>query len=225
MSPLSLGKCDEHNGSRTEPVSYGYVGQMSPDASTGTSPDGRDGGPLHTLLADCAAGDRDAFERLYDRTNARIYGLALRVIRDPHYAEEIVQESYLQFWKNASDYHPGRGSAITWMLTITHRRAVDRVRSEELHHRRSDEYGAASAAVPAATPIELIVEGDEANTLRGCLGDLTELQRSSIEMSYFDGLSYPEVAEQTSTPLPTIKSRIRDGLRRLKNCLRSSDDA
>ncbi|MGW6033761.1 ECF RNA polymerase sigma factor SigK [Gordonia terrae] len=180
---------------------------------------------LRELLAAAATGDRTAFSTLYDRTSSRIYGLAFRVVRDRQYAEEIVQEAYLQYWQKAGEYQPGRGSVITWMMTIAHRRAVDRVRSEELQQQRMSQYGAVSVETPRNIPLEVVVQTDEARTLRTCLGTLTELQRSCIEMSYFGGLTYPEVARHTDTPLPTIKSRIRDGLRRLRTCLRTHEDA
>lgn len=180
---------------------------------------------LRELLAAAAMGDRTAFSNLYDRTSSRIYGLAFRVVRDRQYAEEIVQEAYLQYWQKAGEYQPGRGSVITWMMTIAHRRAVDRVRSEELQQQRMSHYGALSVETPRNIPLEVVVQTDEARTLRTCLGTLTELQRSCIEMSYFGGLTYPEVARHTDTPLPTIKSRIRDGLRRLRTCLRTHEDA
>ena len=108
---------------------------------------------------------------------------------------------------------------------FAHRRAVDRVRSEQLQQDRMSDYGAASVETPRNIPLEVVVHADEARTLRTCLGELTDLQRSSIEMSYFGGLTYPEVAQQTETPLPTVKSRIRDGLRRLRQCLRTQEDA
>lgn len=218
-SPLGHGKC---GGVRPRPMRLDYREVMSTGHLSGSRQSSSrrdDGSRLADLLAASADGDRSAFAQLYDLTSSRIYGLSLRVIRDPNYAEEVVQEAYLQFWQKAADYHPSRGSVITWMMTIAHRRAVDRVRAEELHHRRSSEYGAANAAIPQSIPLEVVVDRDDASTLRGCLDRLTDLQRSSIELSYFNGMTYPEVAEQTSTPLPTIKSRIRDGLRRLKTCM------
>jgi len=180
---------------------------------------------LRDLLQSASTGDRAAFTQLYDLTSSRIYGLAFRVVRDREYAEEIVQEAFLQYWQKAGEYHPARGSVITWMMTIAHRRAVDRVRSEQRQQDRISDYGAASVETPRNIPLEVAVHADEARTLRTCLGELTELQRNSIEMSYFGGLTYPEVAQQTATPLPTVKSRIRDGLRRLKQCLRTQEDA
>ena len=180
---------------------------------------------MRALLEASAFGDRASFARLYDLTNPRIYGLVLRVIRDANYAEEVVQEAYLQYWQKASTYRPERGSVITWMMTIAHRRAIDRVRTEDLQRRRVTEAGIAQASVSDPLPLEVVVDREETRTLRTCLDDLTELQRSSIEMSYFNGLTYPEVAAQTDTPLPTIKSRIRDGLRRLRDCLRGRGHA
>lgn len=179
---------------------------------------------LRDLLEAAAHGDRTAFADLYDLTSTRIYGLAFRVVRDRQYAEEIVQEAYLQYWQKAAEYHPSRGSVLTWMMTIAHRRAVDRVRAEQMQRDRMSEYGAAAVETPSNIPLEEAVQADEARTLRTCLGQLTELQRSCIEMSYFGGLTYPEVAQAIDTPLPTIKSRIRDGLRRLKTCLATSED-
>lgn len=178
---------------------------------------------LSGLLARAADGDRAAFTRFYDLTSSRIYGLALRVVRDRTHAEEVVQEAYLQYWQHAHEYNTSRGSVISWMMTIVHRRAVDRIRSEELSRRRSEQYVASNMAVPEPTTLDLVVQNEESMTLRECLGRLTDLQRSSIELSYFNGMTYPEVAAHTATPLPTIKSRMRDGLRRLRQCVRSAE--
>ena len=214
----------------TQTTRRGYRGGVtSGHASTGDGDDRPAGatseaGTLRELLSASAGGDRAAFGRLYDLTSARIYGLALRVIRDVHYAEEVVQESYLQYWQKAGEYQPSRGSVITWMMTIAHRRAVDRVRTEELQQRKAAEYGAGNVSTPHPIPLEVVVDREETRTLHTCLDRLTELQRASIEMSYFNGMTYPEVAAITSTPLPTIKSRIRDGLRRLKKCLHGDGD-
>ncbi|SDU84064.1 ECF RNA polymerase sigma factor SigK [Gordonia westfalica] len=197
-------------------------GGATPDADHGRGNESR---LLRDLLTSASTGDRAAFTRLYDLTSSRIYGLAVRVVRDREYAEEVVQEAYLQYWQKAGEYHPARGSVITWMMTIAHRRAVDRVRSEQLQQDRMSAYGAASVEIPRNIPLEVVVRDDQARTLRACLGELTDLQRSCIEMSYFGGLTYPEVALRTETPLPTIKSRIRDGLRRLRSCLSTQEDS
>lgn len=167
----------------------------------------------------------DAFGRFYDLMAPRVHGLALRIIRDPGYAEETVQEVFLQVWRQAPAYSPALGSAHSWVLTIAHRRAVDRVRSESSSVRR-DEVDAAATAATAGRSVDVaeqvtdeISRTDDAAGVQRCLGELTDNQRRSIEMAYFSGLTYREVAEQLGAALPTIKSRIRDGLRRLKNCL------
>lgn len=174
------------------------------------------------LLELAASGDLQAFGRFYDLMSPRVYGLALRVLRDPGYAEETVQEVFLQVWKQAADYRPSLGSVQSWVLTITHRRAVDRVRSETSAARR-DEMDAAADFTRSGDIAEQVTEqlsrDEDAAEVRRCLGTLTENQRESIEMAYFSGQTYREVADHLGTALPTIKSRIRDGLRRLKNCL------
>lgn len=174
------------------------------------------------LLELSAAGDLDAFARFYDLMAPRVHGLALRVLRDPGYAEETVQEVFLQVWKQAGDYRTSLGSVQSWVLTITHRRAVDRVRSESSAARR-DEVDAAAEVTHSGDIAEQVTDqisrDENATEVRRCLGTLTDNQRQSIEMAYFSGLTYREVAEQLGAALPTIKSRIRDGLRRLKSCL------
>lgn len=180
------------------------------------------------LLELSATGDPDAFARLYDLLSPRVYGLALRILRDPGYAEETTQEVFLQVWKQAADYRPTLGSVQSWVLTITHRRAVDRVRSETSATRRDEADAAASAAAGTGAGYsgdvgeqvtEQLSRDDEAADIRRCLGTLTDTQRQSIEMAYFAGLTYRQVADRIGSALPTVKSRIRDGLRRLKSCL------
>ena len=174
------------------------------------------------LLEQSASGDLDSFARFYDLMAPRVHGLALRILRDPGYAEETVQEVFLQVWKQAADYRPSLGSVQSWVLTITHRRAVDRVRSESSSTRRDE---ADAAAGPMATDdiaeqvTDQITRDQDATAVRHCLDTLTENQRQSIEMAYFSGLTYRQVADQLEAALPTVKSRIRDGLRRLKTCL------
>lgn len=156
----------------------------------------------------------------------RAHGLALRVLRDPGYAEETVQEVFLQVWRQASGYTPSLGSAHSWVLTITHRRAVDRVRSESSSARRDEADAVAGLSDTrdrqpdvSEQVVDDLSRAEDAAEVRRCLEELTGNQRQSIEMAYFTGLTYREVADQLGSALPTIKSRIRDGLRRLKNCL------
>lgn len=178
------------------------------------------------LLELAAGGDTDAFARFYDLLAPRVYGLALRILRDEGYAEETVQEVFLQVWKQAPDYSRSLGSVQAWILTITHRRAVDRVRSESSAARRDEADATAGAATDAAGTWDVaeqvtdrLTRDQDAQRVRGCLEELTATQRESIEMAYFTGLTYREVADRLGAALPTVKSRIRDGLRRLKGCL------
>ena len=172
---------------------------------------------LDTLLTHVAKGDQAAFEALYDQLGASVYGLIRRVLRNPSQAEEVTQEVLLEVWRTASRFDPARGSAATWMLTIAHRRAIDRVRAEEAATAREQR----TAEVPAATDevAETVEASMDAERLRRCLAGLTELQRESITLAYYGGYSYAQVAALLDTALGTIKTRIRDGLSRLRACL------
>lgn len=201
------------------PVAPAQVGTKVREVSEPDAP------PLTTpgrLLGLAASGDVEAFGHFYDLMAPRAYGLALRVLRDPGYAEETVQEAFFQVWKQAADYRPSLGSVQSWVLTITHRRAVDRVRSENSAARR-DPQDALTATAPSIDIAEQVASqlarDQNAAEVHKCLDTLTGTQRESIEMAYFSGLTYREVAEHLGAALPTVKSRIRDGLRRLKNCL------
>lgn len=172
---------------------------------------------LDVLMKRIVARDRDAFARLYDLTSAPVYGMVLRVLRDPGYSEETVQETYLQAWHQADRFDAGRGSVLTWLVTMAHRRAVDRVRSEQSRGERDRR--AAAPERPFDVVAETVVGRDDRRQVVDCLDTLSDLQRQSVELAYYRGLTYREVAEHLSVTLPTVKTRIRDGLRRLKSCL------
>ncbi|AZG47776.1 ECF RNA polymerase sigma factor SigK [Gordonia insulae] len=171
---------------------------------------------LAALLSRVAGGDHAAFAELYDQTCARVYGMALRVLRDAGYSEETTQEVYLQVWRSAGSFDPTAGSAISWLITLTHRRAVDRVRAETASSRRTVEYGVASAHCPVDDISEVVESRERSRAVRRGLVHLTALQRESVDLAYFHGLSYREVADRLDVGLPTVKSRIRTGLIRLR---------
>lgn len=174
---------------------------------------------LGELLGRVARQDPTAFAELYDATRSRVFGMVLRVLRDPGYSEETTQEVYLQVWRSADKYDPRQGSALSWIITLAHRRAVDRVRSEQSGADRESQYGSTNVDAAFDSVSEEVAQRDDRRRVNECLGSLTELQRRSVELAYYRGFTYTEVAEELSSPLPTVKSRIRDGLKRLKNCL------
>ena len=172
---------------------------------------------LDALLTLVARGDQGAFEALYERLARPAYGLIRKVLRDPAQSEEVVQEVLLEVWRTASRFDPARGGAATWVLTIAHRRAVDRVRSETAaagREQRTSRVPAAGDAVADSVEATL-----DAELLRRCLAGLSDVQRESITLAYYGGYTYPEVAKLLEVALGTIKSRIRDGLNRLRDCL------
>lgn len=181
------------------------------------SPDPGGAVDCDTLLARTALGDVAAYEALFDALSGAVLGLARRVVRDPALAEDVVQDVFLEVWKSATRYDATRGRAKTWVLTIAHRRAVDAVRRNE-SARRQDAY-AAPDEVDHDEPGAALLRADEHAQVRGCLDSLTDLQLESVRLAYFEGYSYPEVATLLDRPLPTIKTRMRDGLIRLRDCL------
>ena len=172
---------------------------------------------LAALLGQVARGDHRAFELVYAELAAPVYGLVRQVLRDPAQSEEVAQEVLLEVWRAASRYDPGRGSAAAWALTIAHRRAVDRVRSENACARR--EQKAADPAAGERDVAEVVAVTLEHQRVRRCLDGLTELQRESIKLAYYGGYSYPQVAKLLGVALGTVKTRIRDGLVRMRDCM------
>jgi RNA polymerase sigma-70 factor (ECF subfamily) len=171
------------------------------------------------LLGRVARGDERAFAELYDLVSARVYGLIRRVLRDPAQSEEVAQEVMVEIWRNAGRFDPSRGSATAWVFTIAHRRAVDRVRTEQAGVERVRRVAAASGETPFDSVVETATARIEQQQVRRCLDGLTDLQREAITLAYYGGNSYREVADLLRTPLPTIKTRMRDGLIRMRDCL------
>ncbi|MEV5352774.1 sigma-70 family RNA polymerase sigma factor [Streptomyces sp. NPDC093516] len=171
------------------------------------------------LLLLVASGDQRAFEDLYGLVSGPVFGLVRRVVRDPAQSEEVAQEVLLELWRSAARFDPGRGSAMSWILTLAHRRAVDRVRSARAAGEREQREALRSGQPAFDHVTEEVEAGLEREWVRRCLDRLTVLQRQSVTLAYYEGYTYREVAEQLSLPLGTVKTRMRDGLTRMRECL------
>lgn len=191
--------------------------RMAPVPGTGDTPAGP---TAEELLVRVAKGDERAFDALYDRLAGPILGLVRRILRDAAQSEEVTQEVMVELWRTATRYSPERGSALNWAMTLAHRRAVDRVRSARAS---SDREVKATFEAARARPFDEVAEAVaarwERSQVRRCLTSLTELQRESVLLAYYQGYTYREVAEVLQTPHGTIKTRLRDGLIRLRDCL------
>ncbi len=174
---------------------------------------------LAQLLQQVAQGDERAFERVYDIVSPTVYGLIRQVLRDPAQSEEVAQEVLVEVWRSACRYDAERGSAHAWVTTLAHRRAVDRVRSEQAGSDREARMAAAEISIPYDEVEEEATSRLEHERVRRCLEGLTALQSRCVRLAYYGGYSYREVARLVSSPLGTVKTRMRDGLIRLRDCL------
>ncbi|MFJ9948284.1 ECF RNA polymerase sigma factor SigK [Kitasatospora sp. NPDC091207] len=172
-------------------------------------------GELADLVTSVARGDQDSFARLYDALAGPVHGIALRTLRSPSHAEEVAQEVLIEVWRTAASYRPERGSVLAWVLTIAHRRAVDRVRSVRAAAERDQRV---TNWEPAGHPsvvdeVERMLEGARVRT---ALAGLSGAQRESVVLAYYGGYSQRQIARIVGVPLGTVKTRIRDGLIRLR---------
>ncbi|MFE4579681.1 sigma-70 family RNA polymerase sigma factor [Streptomyces chartreusis] len=174
---------------------------------------------LQELVGRVALGDEEAFASVYDSVVSPVLGVVRAVLRDQAQSEEVAQEVLVEVWRTAPRFRPDRGSAINWILTLAHRRAIDRVRSVEATAAR-DHRAAVMDHMPEYDEVSEQVEARiEREQVRRCLRTLTELQRQAVTLAYYRGLTYRQVAEALTLPLGTVKTRLRDGLIRLRDCL------
>jgi RNA polymerase sigma-70 factor (ECF subfamily) len=176
-------------------------------------------GALESLLDRVSRGDQKAFETLYNAVAGSVVGLARRVLRDPAQSEEVAQEVLIEVWRCAARFDARRGSAMAWIMTLAHRRAVDRVRSAQASAEREYRAGLRDHTPAFDEVTEQVERRLEREQVRRCLEQLTELQHESVTLAYYRGCTYQETADLLGVALGTAKTRLRDGLIRLRDCM------
>jgi RNA polymerase sigma-70 factor (ECF subfamily) len=211
--------------------------------STRRGPVGSGGGPAHgadhtidsagshdgELIKAVAEGDADALAVLYDRHGTVVFSLCLRMLRDADDAEELLEDVFWQLWRRADQFDPTRGSAVAYLLTLTRSRAIDRLRTRERRVRLRSELpdpllgeSLLGASTLAGSPLQEALALERRARVRVALADLPALQREAVELSFLEGLSHPEISTRLGEPLGTIKTRIRNGLLRMRDSLRDA---
>lgn len=175
---------------------------------------------LQTWILEMSAGNQASLGRLYDATSGLVYGLVLRILRDPTEAEEVTLDVYAQAWRRAASYDPGRGRPTTWLLTMARSRAIDRLRATQRERGQEPLDNHLDLADPGLDPAEQSLTGERGTLIRAALAGLGPEQREAIELAFFAGLTHVEVAERLKEPLGTVKTRIRAGMIRLREALR-----
>lgn len=174
---------------------------------------------LTELVQRVALGDQDAFAALYDSVASPVHGVVRSVLRDRAQSEEVAQEVLVEVWRTAPRYRPDRGTPVNWILTLAHRRAVDRVRSVEAAAAREHKAALLDRLPDYDHVTEQVEARLEREQVRRCLRTLTDVQKQAVTLAYYRGLTYRQVAETLALPLGTVKTRLRDGLVRLRDCL------
>lgn len=192
--------------------------QSMRDSNLRGLPSPEESADLSELLTRVARGDESAFAAVYDEVGSAVLGLARRVLRNPARAEEVAQEVFLQVWQTAARFDPARGQGKSWILTIAHRRAVDAVRHDQAATNRDRKYDWSGGPDYDHVEEEVTINLEH-EQVRKCMGGLTDLQREAVDLAYYKGYTYSEVATVLDVNPATIKTRMRDGLVRLRDCM------
>ena len=172
---------------------------------------------IETLLRDVADGDRAAFAEIYDRISSRVLGLIIRLLRDRAQSEEVMQEVFLEIWQQAAKFDTNRGSGMAWVLTMAHRRAIDRIRASQKSHERDLRIGIRDMERDFDSVSESVEIRIENERVKRSMSRLTPLQREAVILAYYGGYSHSEMAQILGIPLGTVKTRLRDGMIRLRD--------
>ena len=176
---------------------------------------------LAALLARAGIGDRKAFADLYDATKSKLFSVSLRIVRERHLAEEVLQDSFVNIWNNAAGYATAKSAPMTWMTAIVRNRSLDLVRRPQLELQDEEEFFTLNLEDETLGPQDQLLQSREKSRVENCMKGLEGEQLQSVSLAFFQGLSHSEVAEHLGRPLGTIKTHIRRGLMRLKGCLES----
>ena len=175
------------------------------------------------MLSRIALGDQKAFAEFYGVTSSHLYGVAVRILRDPPSAEETLQEAYVNVWHHAGSYETAKSQPLTWLTTIVRNRCLDQLRRRELDTvtLTSDDDDAPAYDIPSdtKTPLEMLLSGADAQAVRDCVDTLDSGPKQAIALAFYQGLSHSELADHLQEPLGTVKSWVRRALEKLKNCL------
>jgi RNA polymerase sigma-70 factor (ECF subfamily) len=183
----------------------------------------RDPEDLAELIARVALRDQGAYRRLYDATAAKLFGIAVRILRDHGRAEEVLQDAFVNVWNGAASYNASLSAPMTWLITIVRNRTLDYIRRVDHDSVEFDDDLAAVLESESAGPQDLVLRSESAAALTICMGRLEAGQRQAIAFSYFQGLSHSELARNLQVPIGTVKTWIRRGLERLKRCLEANE--
>ena len=174
---------------------------------------------LAALLARAGIGDKKAFAELYDTTKSKLFAVSLRIVRERHLAEEVLQDSFVNIWNNAAGYATAKSAPMTWMTAIVRNRSLDLVRRPHLELQDEEEFFTLNLEDESLGPQDQLLQSRDKSRVEHCMKDLDGEQLQSISLAFFQGLSHSEVAAHLGKPLGTIKTHIRRGLMRLKGCL------
>jgi RNA polymerase sigma-70 factor (ECF subfamily) len=174
---------------------------------------------LATLLSQCGLGNRAAFKALYESTNSKLFAVSLRIVRERHIAEEVLQDAFVNIWNNASRYAVQQSAPLTWMTAIVRNRSLDIVRRPRVEVADEDDWYALNMEDESSGPDKLLAESRDRARVERCLETLDAEQKQSIALAFYQGLSHSEVADHLKRPLGTVKTHIRRGLLKLKGCL------
>jgi RNA polymerase sigma factor (sigma-70 family) len=203
--------------------------EVAPDRRTGDKDQTRMAAPetdrsarLAELLARTALSDQAAYAELYRLTASHLYGVALRILREPAAAEDMLQEAFVNVWHHAGSYRAVKAKPQTWLTSIVRNRCLDQLRRREpdtVSMTREEDATEVDYHAPGPTPVEMLLAGADAHSVRGCVDSLDGGQKQAIALAFYQGLSHAELAEHLRQPLGTVKSWVRRGLERLKACL------